>query len=93
MGAGTPATARLTEHGVSFTLHEYELEPLSGVDQHRGDPDRVHRRHHFGSTTGTEMDLRIDDIHPLALLVAVHLLPTWWKAWVRQPAENALELT
>ena len=37
MGAGTPATALLTEHGVSFTLHEYELEPLSGVDQHRGE--------------------------------------------------------
>ena len=37
MGAGTLATALLTEHGVSFTLHEYELEPLSGVDQHRGE--------------------------------------------------------
>ena len=36
MGAGTPAIALLTEHGVRFTLHEYELEPLSGVDQHRG---------------------------------------------------------
>ena len=37
MGAGTPAIALLTEHGVPFTLHEYELEPLSGVEQHRGE--------------------------------------------------------
>jgi hypothetical protein len=28
MGAGTPAIALLTEHGVSFMLHEYELGPL-----------------------------------------------------------------
>ena len=37
MGAGTPATALLAANGVPFTLHEYELEPLSGVDQHRGE--------------------------------------------------------
>ena len=37
MGAGTPATALLTQHGVPFTVHEYELEPLSGVEQHRGE--------------------------------------------------------
>lgn len=37
MGGGTPAVALLTEHGVPFTLHEYELEPLSGVEQHRGE--------------------------------------------------------
>ena len=37
MGAGTPAIALLTEHAVPFTLHEYELEPLSGVEQHRGE--------------------------------------------------------
>jgi Cys-tRNA(Pro)/Cys-tRNA(Cys) deacylase len=37
MGAGTPAVALLAEHGVPFTLHEYELEPLSGVEQHRGE--------------------------------------------------------
>ena len=37
MGAGTPATALLVANGVPFTLHEYELEPLSGVDQHRGE--------------------------------------------------------
>jgi len=37
VGAGTPATALLAANGVSFTLHEYELEPLSGVDQHRGE--------------------------------------------------------
>jgi Cys-tRNA(Pro)/Cys-tRNA(Cys) deacylase len=37
MGAGTPATALLIEHDIPFTLHEYELEPLSGVQQHRGE--------------------------------------------------------
>jgi len=37
VGGGTPAVALLTEHGVPFTLHEYELEPLSGVEQHRGE--------------------------------------------------------
>lgn len=37
MGAGTPATALLATHGVPFTFHEYELEPLSGVEQHRGE--------------------------------------------------------
>ena len=36
MGAGTPATALLAAENVPFTLHEYELEPLSGVEQHRG---------------------------------------------------------
>jgi len=37
MGAGTPATALLTAERIPFTLHEYELEPLSGVEQHRGE--------------------------------------------------------
>ena len=37
MGAGTPATALLTQLGVPYTLHEYELEPLSGRELHRGE--------------------------------------------------------
>ena len=37
MGGGTPAVALLVERGVPFTLHDYELEPLSGIEQHRGE--------------------------------------------------------
>ena len=62
MGAGTPATALLTEHGVPFTLHEYELEPLSGVEQHRGE------RIAYGDAAATALGISPDRLYKTLVL-------------------------
>lgn len=62
MGASTPATALLTRHGVSFTLHDYELEPLSGVEQHRGE------RIAYGDAAAVALGISPDRLYKTLLL-------------------------
>lgn len=62
MGAGTPATALLIEHGVQFTLHEYELEPLSGVELHRGE------RLAYGDAAATALGISPDRLYKTLVL-------------------------
>lgn len=81
MCAGTPATALLTAERIPFTLHEYELEPLSGVEQHRGEriaygdaaaaalgisPDRLYRT----------LVLSIDGAKDARVLFALAVVPS-----------------
>lgn len=62
MGAGTPATALLTAEGIPFTLHEYELEPLSGVEQHRGE------RIAYGDAAAAALGISPDRLYKTLLL-------------------------
>jgi Cys-tRNA(Pro)/Cys-tRNA(Cys) deacylase len=62
MGGGTPATALLVERGVPFTLHEYELEPLSGVEQHRGE------RIAYGDAAATALGISPDRLYKTLVL-------------------------
>lgn len=62
MGGGTPATALLAQHGVPFTLHEYELEPLSGVEQHRGE------RIAYGDAAATALGISPDRLYKTLVL-------------------------
>jgi len=62
MGVGTPATALLNEQKVPFTVHEYELEPLSGVEQHRGE------RIAYGDAAAAALGISPDRLYKTLLL-------------------------
>lgn len=62
MGAGTPATALLTQQHIPFTVHEYELEPLSGVEQHRGE------RVAYGDAAAAALGISPDRLYKTILL-------------------------